>query len=67
MARIRKMLGPGDITVEHESEGVRGRPCVAVTFESLGDLKLRFCLQDAESLGEALIKIVRQAEEAAEH
>jgi hypothetical protein len=46
-----------------------GRPCVLITINlspsSDGRFRLRVALDQAESIGEALIKMVRKAEDAA--
>lgn len=56
----------GDIIIEHEPKGLRGCPCVVIQIEGLGNLRLRFTLEDAENIGEKLIECVRRAEETAE-
>lgn len=60
---MRQPFRFAEVTVEHERRGLRGRDCILISWPVLG-LKLRLQFADAETLGEALIKVVRQAEES---
>ena len=56
----RFKAGELELLVEHEPTGLAGG-CIAVGVPKFG-IKLRVTLEDAESIGEALIACVRAAE-----
>lgn len=60
--KMRKSFGPGEATasVILEPTGLNGRQCVALVLDMV---TIRLPLTDAEQLGEALIKMVRRAEQ----
>lgn len=63
-----RRFGRGEMVfdIEHLPQGFNGRGCVEITLPALGGLKLRITLEDAETLGDALIAQVRAAEEKPE-
>lgn len=58
----KRFVNGGNVTVEHEPNGMNGRDCVMIHFKEAG-IQLRFTLEDAETLGEAMVRVVRAAEE----
>lgn len=56
-------FGPGELEVEieHDPNAFGGRGGVTVTI--VPAIKLRLALEDAESIGDALIAVVRSAEQ----
>lgn len=54
-----------DVAVAFEPHGAGGRGLVRVTIPIIG-VRMRMTLEDAETLGEALINCVRQAEAASD-
>ena len=61
MSVFRKLYTECEMTVCAELNGLRGRPCIRITLPA--GIALRLTLEDAESLGEAIIRVVRAAEE----
>ena len=61
MSSFRKFYTECEMSVCAELNGLRGRPCIRITLPS--GITLRPTLEDAESLGEAIIRVVRAAEE----
>lgn len=53
-------MSNGVVVVEHEPKGLAGLDAISLTIE--GVCTFRFSLTDAESIGEALIETVREAE-----
>jgi len=62
MPQMRKRFSDFDILVGHEPGGLLGGGCITITMPTI-QMTLRLVLEDAESLGEALIRMVRKAEE----
>lgn len=52
--------GELEIEIAHEPEGFRGRGAVTIKFPP--GIKYRLTLEDAESVGDMLIDVVRRAE-----
>jgi hypothetical protein len=65
-----KFTVEGNVTIEYLPNGMNDRDCVQITIPGIGPLmrnmRMRFTLSDAESIGEAMIGCVRVAEQERE-
>ena len=60
-------MNKGRIVVACEPAGLPGgRPCIAVRLPPPVDVTMRMSLEDAESLSELLLQVVREGEEKIE-
>lgn len=59
---MKRRFSSLDIEIEHDPKGLDGKGSVAVIVHDFG-FTLRLTLQDAETLGEQLVQMVRRSEE----